>query len=198
MEPSVLIVDDDPNVARALWRELRTAGFSAAAATDAPSALRHLERTPVDVLMSDLMMPNVDGVELLTEVRRRWPGVMRVAITGSIDAQPIVQALNAGGISMCFSKPWNGPAVARSLRDEVDRRRLAAGANGLEPVRIVRLSQAGGAFSSQQAGDIVRSLFCADAPGPMAARGLFAGGGGRVTVSDAQSDLVVEIPVEAV
>jgi DNA-binding NtrC family response regulator len=60
-----------------------------------PEALEHLAREPVDVLVTDMRMPGMDGVQLLTEVMQRSPGVVRIVLSGQADEESMLRALAA-------------------------------------------------------------------------------------------------------
>lgn len=80
----VLIVDDDPFVTEALAKSLRKfrSKWNLQVVTSGREALEALDSRPRDALISDVRMPEMDGEALLTEVQRRWPGVVRVVLTG--------------------------------------------------------------------------------------------------------------------
>lgn len=67
----ILVVEDDPDLAKMLSRILGHDGYSVATVSDGEAALRHLETEPADLLITDLMMPGMEGEELLLELRRR-------------------------------------------------------------------------------------------------------------------------------
>lgn len=77
----VVVVDDEPAVARSLGRLLMTRGFEVRTCEGAASALKLLELSPADVVVSDFNMPEMDGLMLLAEVRRRWPAARRVLVS---------------------------------------------------------------------------------------------------------------------
>jgi len=81
----VLIVDDQPLILSYLARTLRSEGHEIVAATDGRAALKQLETSPCDLVVSDLSMPELDGLAFLQEVRRRDPDLPVVLITGNPD-----------------------------------------------------------------------------------------------------------------
>ena len=84
----VLLVDDEPRILSGLSRALRTSGSRAwdvATATSGDEALARLSEAPADVVLSDVSMPGMDGATLLGEVRRRWPDVVRLVLSGYAD-----------------------------------------------------------------------------------------------------------------
>ncbi len=79
----VLVVDDDPGVRDSVARLLESVGYNVAAAEDGFGALSQLRKTLPDVIVSDLNMPGMSGFELLSVVRRRFPKVLTVAMSGA-------------------------------------------------------------------------------------------------------------------
>ncbi|HYG67334.1 MAG TPA: response regulator, partial [Anaeromyxobacteraceae bacterium] len=118
-EPTILVVDDDEHVRRALKRVLRRASSRVLDATDACSALPILEREPVQVVVSDYRMPGMSGVELLREVKRRWPRIQRVLLTGQADSSAIEEAVNQSEIFRFIWKPWDDGHLLITIQDAI-------------------------------------------------------------------------------
>ncbi len=104
--PTVLLVDDEPlsleTMARTLEEELEVR-----TATNARDALRILEEDWIQVVVCDQRMPDVTGVELLAQVRVRWPEVARIVVSGYTEAHDIIEAVNRAGILQYIAKPWH-------------------------------------------------------------------------------------------
>jgi CheY-like chemotaxis protein len=79
---SVLVVDDDPILLDMVCRALRDHGFSAQGVDGGGEALRRLRQNPVDILVTDILMPDIDGIELIGHARRLVPAIKILAITG--------------------------------------------------------------------------------------------------------------------
>jgi CheY-like chemotaxis protein len=112
----VLIVDDVPIVLTSLRRVLERAGFRVEAAESGAEALAILSREEVDVVLSDFMMPGMNGIELLHAVRERWPRVRRAMLTAQADEDMLDNALKDGLLHGAFQKPWNNKELADALR----------------------------------------------------------------------------------
>ncbi len=92
----VLVVDDDRAVRAALRVNLAKAGIEVSLAESAEQALALLEGSPVDLVLTDVKMPGLGGLELLSEVRPRWPDIEVVVMTGFGNVDDAVAAMKAG------------------------------------------------------------------------------------------------------
>jgi CheY-like chemotaxis protein len=112
----VLVVDDVRLVLTSLRRLLERAGFEVEAAESGAEALALLGRASVDVVVSDFMMPGMNGIELLREVAAKWPGVRRVILTAQAEKELLDRALADGLLHAAFQKPWNNQELADALK----------------------------------------------------------------------------------
>lgn len=94
----VLLADDEPTLLRAYGRLLREAGYLVEAASDGTTAARLLAQSDFDVIVTDISMPGMDGVELLRRVRERDLDVPVVLMTGSPDVDTAVRAIEYGAL----------------------------------------------------------------------------------------------------
>ncbi|HKX45689.1 MAG TPA: response regulator [Planctomycetota bacterium] len=116
---TVLIVDDEVRILTALRRSLRREGFQVLTAEGPREALRILETTAVDLVLSDHKMPGMTGSELLREIARRWPGVVRLLITGWAEAVSDAEVREIG-IRELIPKPWDDAELKAALRRYLD------------------------------------------------------------------------------
>src|SRR3982750_4015318 len=93
---SVLVVDDDPDVLRGVVRLLRSQGYSVTSAMNGADAARSVHGRSFDVIVSDIKMPGMDGIQLLREVREHDLHVPVVLVTGEPAVSTAVQALEYG------------------------------------------------------------------------------------------------------
>ena len=121
---SVLCVDDERNILSSLRRLLRPQGYAVHMAGSGAEALALLETTPVDLVISDMQMPEMNGAEFLSCVRTRWPAPVRVLLTGYADMSSTVDAINRGEIHRFISKPWDDDHLLDVVRDCLARRVL--------------------------------------------------------------------------
>jgi len=122
---SILIVDDEKNIRTHLARVLGTLGHQALVASDGAGALSLLEDEPVDLVLSDVRMPGLDGVALLREVRRRHPEALVVLMTAYATVAGAVEAMREGAYDYLV-KPFSADevelVVARALEVQALRR----------------------------------------------------------------------------
>jgi len=123
--PKILIVDDDAEVARAFARILIRRGYNATIVSDGRSALARVEEEGFDVVISDVSMPGMSGVELVEEVYRRDPDLPVILISGG--AAPVARTLDLLGYDacQCLSKPIVGDDLARAVLRAASLHRLA-------------------------------------------------------------------------
>ena len=100
----VLIVDDDPMVSRALARFLRQR-YDVVTAAGPIDALRALEKLAADVVIADMCMPEMDGMELLGRVSELRPSAVRMLLTGHVDMGVAAEAVRSGRIAHFVPKP---------------------------------------------------------------------------------------------
>jgi response regulator RpfG family c-di-GMP phosphodiesterase len=136
-EPSpatVLCVDDESSILSALRRLFRPAGYRVLLAGSGAEGLQMLaaEEGKVDLVISDMRMPEMDGARFLGEVRQHWPGVARILLTGYADITSTIAAINQGEISRYIAKPWNDGEVLLIVRDVLEHQALLGEKRRLE------------------------------------------------------------------
>ncbi len=133
--PRVLCVDDEIRVLNAIERTLRDK-LDLTMASSAAQALATLRETrePFQVIVSDMRMPEMNGINLLMHVRREFPDVVRVLLTGYADLDVVVRAVNDGNIFRFLAKPC-------SMADLLDAVRAAVRQNNLICAERVLLEQ---------------------------------------------------------
>ena len=114
--PTVLLVDDEPHSLSAMRMALEDE-FDCATAADAEAAIRQMEQHWVQVIVCDQRMPGRTGVELLTDLRERWPDAVRIIITGYTDPSAMAHAINEAGIHQFLTKPWHPEQLLVAVRN---------------------------------------------------------------------------------
>ncbi len=115
----LLVVDDEPEVQRSIRRLFRKT-YAVHTAGSAEEALGIMEADPVDVVLSDQRMPGTTGVELLSEIRQRFPLVLRLIITAYTDIDSVIAAVNDAHIFRYIKKPWDPDQLTAAV-DEAFR-----------------------------------------------------------------------------
>ena len=123
---TVLCVDDEPNILASLKRMLRADGLCVLTAPGGAQAISVLEQMPVDLVISDMRMPGMDGAQLLEQVHLRWPHVVRVMLTGHADISATIAAINRGRIFRYVHKPWDEHDLMLTVRQGLEMHRLEA------------------------------------------------------------------------
>lgn len=120
----VLVVDDEPNVLRAYARTLRKE-FDISTAESGASGLQLAANDgPFAVVVSDMRMPEMDGVEFLSRLKVQYPDTVRIMLTGNADQQTAIDAINKGDIFRFLNKPCSPENMARSLNSAIEQHRL--------------------------------------------------------------------------
>src|ERR1700737_1193226 len=118
-----LIVDDEPRLRQVLVHLMRNDGFTCLEAGNGEEALAQLEQHPVTLVMSDLRMPKMDGLELLRRIRGRWPDTAVVMITAVADVEVAVSCLAIGAMDY-LTKPFHPEEVGERGRQALEKTRL--------------------------------------------------------------------------
>jgi response regulator RpfG family c-di-GMP phosphodiesterase len=122
---TILCVDDEANILAALRRAFRPLGYQILLAESAKEGLLILEQNNhIDLIISDMRMPEMDGARFLAQVRNQWPDITRILLTGYADMESTIAAINEGQIYRHISKPWNDDELLLTVRDALERRAL--------------------------------------------------------------------------
>jgi signal transduction histidine kinase len=127
----VYAVDDDQLVLTSLCRliELETS-YQVRCFASAATALEAMTEAPPDVIVSDITMPGMDGIELLRRARTAAPDAARIVLTGFADKDIAIRAVNEAGIYQFIEKPWDNAQLLQTLANAVEHvslsRRLIA------------------------------------------------------------------------
>ena len=119
----VMLVDDEANVLNALKRELSFLVKASDSAfqirlhtfTEPVQALAHAFENPVDLVVSDYRMPEMNGVEMLRSLKQIRPDAASIILSGQADMTAVLRAINEVGIARFISKPWEREALLTHL-----------------------------------------------------------------------------------
>jgi DNA-binding response OmpR family regulator len=117
MAKLICVVDDDEFVLAEIVHDLQAMGFETLAVRDSRQAPQLLAEHPVDAVVVDIVMPDKDGVELIAEVRRGWPELRIIAISGDgrIGPKTYLRIARHVGANACLAKPVNPEALAAAI-----------------------------------------------------------------------------------
>ena len=123
--PSILLVDDEEIVLTSIqaFLELET-DYQVHAFTDPETAWQFAAAQPVDVAVSDYLMPKMNGIQLLGRVKEIQPEASRVLLTGHADKQSAIQAINQVALFQYLEKPWDNSQLLLVIRSGAERARL--------------------------------------------------------------------------
>jgi len=114
---TVLVVDDEPEILNVLRRQLRHEGYRLLMTTSPREALALVAKGDVDVILADLDMPEMNGLELVATIRRDHPATVRLLLTGDASLESALDAINRGEVLRYLTKPWHRDALLEVLRD---------------------------------------------------------------------------------
>ena len=104
---TVLFVDDEEKILKALRRGLLEEPYKTLFAGSGKEALEILEHNQVHVLITDMRMPEMNGLELLGIVKNKYPYIIRLILSGYAETETLLRAINEGEIYRFIPKPWN-------------------------------------------------------------------------------------------
>lgn len=124
-QPHVLIVDDEDMVITSIraFLQLET-DYTVHGYTLPEEAAKHLQTNPVDVVVSDYLMPKMNGIQFLTKAKQLQPEAARVLLTGHADKQSAIQAINDIGLYQYLEKPWDNSQLLLVIQSAIERTQL--------------------------------------------------------------------------
>jgi DNA-binding NtrC family response regulator len=114
---TVVIADDDLEVAQALARVVRLLGHKTLVASNGREALEMLRANRVEVLLSDIDMPEMDGVALVSHARAEQLAPVRILLTANARLETALNAINSGEVHRYIQKPWKHDELVATLED---------------------------------------------------------------------------------
>jgi len=122
---TLLLVDDDSIVTRTLEALLRAeTQFDVVSFNRPTDALESLAKLKFDLVLSDFLMPELDGVTFLKQVRELQPEATRILLTGYADKQNAIRSINEAGLYHYLEKPWDNDNLLIVVRNGVERAQL--------------------------------------------------------------------------
>lgn len=121
---NILFVDDEENITRTLERQFKPLGYNVFVANNGVAALHILSNDRIDVVVSDMRMPEMNGASLLQEVAHQWPDVGRILLTGFSEVDSAIKAINDGKVDYYLEKPWNENYIESIVKNAVETKHL--------------------------------------------------------------------------
>jgi response regulator RpfG family c-di-GMP phosphodiesterase len=118
---SILCVDDEKNILNSLRRLLRQENYNLLTASSGAEGLKLLEETHVQLVISDQRMPEMSGVDFLSQVREKYPEIIRIILSGYTDVNSITEAINKGHIYKFILKPWDDQNFFLEIRQALQK-----------------------------------------------------------------------------
>lgn len=119
MEKKILVVDDNLSFRVVIGQLLKDGGYSISTAEDGISALRTLENKRFDILITDINMPNMNGIELFKNVKKLYPQIIVIFMSG-FDYSDLYEKLLREGASYFFKKPFDLNLLKRTIKHILD------------------------------------------------------------------------------
>jgi DNA-binding NtrC family response regulator len=121
----VMLVDDDSLITTTLKNFLFIEmDIEALTFNDPRAAASHLERERVELIISDFLMPELDGIQLLRAARSAQPEAPRILLTGYADKENAIKAINEVALFQYVEKPWDNHALKNTIRAALERHHL--------------------------------------------------------------------------
>ncbi len=121
---SLLFVDDESNILSSLKRLFKPLGYKLFFANSGAEGLEILDQQPIDLIVSDMRMPEMDGADFLGRAARKWPDTIRLLLTGHADMTTTIKAINSGQIYYYISKPWDEDHIKVIIQQALEHKFL--------------------------------------------------------------------------
>lgn len=115
----VLFVDDEPDVLSAIKRLLRKESYDMHFADNGQDALDIMAKSAIDIIVTDIKMPGMDGLTLLSQIKSLYPDTIRLALSGCLQIGQLLPSINTGDIFRYIAKPTRQDDLKSSLHDAV-------------------------------------------------------------------------------
>lgn len=123
----IAVIDDENMVTKTLKTLLKIEGFSNVDTFNNPNhALESIKDNPYDLIISDFIMPDMNGIEFLSKAKEIQPDTTQILLTGYADKENAIRAINEVGIFKYIEKPWNNSDIIINIKNGIERTRLKA------------------------------------------------------------------------
>lgn len=125
----ILLVDDEVHILKALCRVFMDTDYEILTAESGEEALRILASDSVDLIISDMRMPHMDGYELLVRVKKDYPDIIRIILSGYTDEKIVIKALQNSVAILYVVKPWDNSKLLKTLEQIFETEEVLISAN---------------------------------------------------------------------
>lgn len=123
-QATLLFVDDEANILASLKRLFRPQGYRILTAESGAQGLEIMGREAIDLVISDMRMPEMNGAQFLEKVREKQPDAVRILLTGYAEIGATIEAINKGQIYRYISKPWEDNDITLAVRHALQQKAL--------------------------------------------------------------------------
>jgi len=117
---NILIIDDEEIIRMSCERALQVSGFETGVAANGREGLEMLEKGKYDVVLLDLKMPDMDGMEVLDKIKSSWPDINVIMISGYSTVDTAVKALRRGAVNF-IQKPFSPDTIISAINEVTDK-----------------------------------------------------------------------------
>ncbi len=121
-KPRVLVIDDEDIVRTSCSRSLGPEGYEVKLAKNGLEGLNMIRSEKFDIVLTDLKMPDMDGIEVLKKIKEEWPGVEVIIITGYQTVDTAVKSIKLGAFDY-IEKPFTPDALIAAIAKALDRKK---------------------------------------------------------------------------
>ena len=137
----VLFVDDEQNILNAVKRLFISDPVNVLTATTAREGMELLKNNTVSVIVSDNMMPGMNGIDFLTWTKTVAPDSVRILMTGYADLHAAIEAINKGEVFRFVTKPWDDEELRQTVLDSIARYRIVTSMKSADEAKLLSLAQ---------------------------------------------------------
>jgi DNA-binding NtrC family response regulator len=132
---TILVVDDEIMLTNLLSQLLRNEGYQVVATTNPLEAIAILSKQHVDILLSDIEMPGLNGLELVKFTSREYPSVLRILLTGYLTTDSLLCATKEGQVFRYVQKPFHNRKLLATLKEATEHLRTLRQSNELSQMQ---------------------------------------------------------------
>jgi len=137
----ILVVDDEQNILNAIKRIFIVDPLTVLTASTATEGMEMMKQHTVSVVVSDNMMPGMNGIEFLEWAKIFFPDSMRILVTGSADLDVSICAITRGGVLRFITKPWDENDLRQLVLDSIDRYKIVSSIKSANEAKLLSLAQ---------------------------------------------------------